>query len=135
MRRLAAVVVVALCASLVGAAEVKPLRSWRGYVGAARKKGKDERPRTPPAERHVKDAKTWESLWKRLRGGEAVPKVDFTKELVLVVAVEGDNTITVSDFDLDKGTLSYRAVATKNRGEGFSYVLVVLPSAGVEKVR
>jgi hypothetical protein len=88
------------------------------------------------SDRVVTDAWRWESLWKWLRGGEPVGKVDFTKELVLVATINKRDGIYIQDIQLDdKGTLTFKNVSTKEGGQGFGYCLIVVPRAGVKTVR
>jgi hypothetical protein len=127
--------VLLLCCSSLGAGEIKPLRHWSGKIVGGKVKPDGTRALPSVPEQVVKDAKTWESLWKRLRGSEPVGKVDFTRELVLVATINTRDGIYITDIRLgEQGTLTYTTITTKGGGEGFGYTLVVVPSAGVKKV-
>jgi hypothetical protein len=113
--------------SWAGAEPVKPLRSWKGHV-VPKSKGPDATVPQPPAEATVKEAANWAKLLPTLRLAEKDHTVDFTKGMVLVVTVPGDNSIGVTNIEVGSNdVVTYQLTATKNAGDGFSYLLLVLP--------
>lgn len=128
--------VVLACSCSLNAAEIKPRRHWDGKISPKTMKGTDPTPIPPSVpDRCIRDAKTWEKVWKALRGAEPVGKVDFDKELVLVATIGTNDKILITDIQLnERGALTYSTISTKEGGEGFSYTLVVVPSVGVKSV-
>ena len=61
---------------------------------------------------YIADKTSWEDLWKRFRGGEAVPAVDFDTELVLVAVNSDPNGIGIGASLDDKGDLMLTSVTT-----------------------
>jgi hypothetical protein len=77
---------------------------------------------------YLTDAKAWEKLWKAWRGKEELPKVDFDKELVVVVTVSGPYPVVVGQ-EVKNGDLRLKANTgyAKVSGFGFGYYLAVVP--------
>lgn len=68
----------------------------------------------------VAGPKQWAALWRAWFGGESVPKVDFDKEVILVVAGAGPNIIWVDDLALsDTGDLRFGWSITQRGGDGY----------------
>jgi len=138
MKRVVTVLLACMFVTLLlarpGAAEaVKPLKEWKGTL-------KDEALRKEAPTQvashigYLTDAKAWEKLWKAWRDKEELPKVDFAKELVLVVTVSGPNQAIVG-IGLDgEGDLTLGVGSTKVGGPGFGYYLAVVPRKGVKTI-
>jgi hypothetical protein len=124
-----------LAATASAAEQIAPLRSWSGHAtGKAKGKAGAAPEAPPPALVVIKDAKTWQEAWQRCRGKEALPRIDFTREMALLASVPGQNTVVFQELRLAEGALSGRIVSTKNIGPGLSYCIVVVPSRGVTRV-
>jgi hypothetical protein len=80
-----------------------------------------------PESRYVADEKAWAKLWKAWRGDEALPKVDFDKELMIIYTVPGPHSPTpallLSDGDLQIGYLGFGGDEEKDDGKSFGYYI------------
>ena len=70
---------------------VPTIQKWSGII-----RDDETLKRKAPVTGHVADAAQFEMLWKVWRPKEAVPKVDFSKELVVVVTAAGPNQVALS---------------------------------------
>ncbi|MEI8019730.1 MAG: hypothetical protein WCH39_16115 [Schlesneria sp.] len=78
-------VVILLFATLLAATPVEPTGRWQGII-------KDDSLRKlAPEDGFLADAKSLETVWKAWRPEEEVPKLDFSKEIILVGVVGGPN--------------------------------------------
>lgn len=89
-------------------------------------------------EKPITTAADFETVWKALRGDEAVPKVDFAKEFVLVHTSAGVKVTKVGLYyfegDDEAGLdTAFEATAGK-KGEGFGYALGVFDRGVVDVV-
>ncbi len=81
-----------------------------------------------PAGNVVADEANWNSLWTAWRADEAVLKVDFQNQIVLVATAIGPNIVLTSSLNLTpSGDLRYEVASTKMAGPGFGYALLVVP--------
>jgi hypothetical protein len=110
------------------AAPLKPTGTWSAkHKDAALRK-------LAPAAGFIADAEAWEKLWTAWRPEEALPKVDFENELILVGTVPGPNLVLLNpDLD-DSGNVSFVVAGTKIGGPGFGYKLVKIAHEGVKSV-
>ena len=82
-------------------------KSWKGQVPLERRK------EAPPTG-YVANRGAWEKLWKAYRSAEAVPALDFQKELVLVAVNSDPNDLTLWGSQLDaKGDLRVQYFTTQ----------------------
>jgi hypothetical protein len=80
------------------------------------------------------DQEAFAKLWKAWREGE-VPKIDFAKQFVLVIAMP-ENARVAIDLKLDaKGNLEIEYSTTERSSNGMTYVIVVLEREGIKSVR
>jgi hypothetical protein len=104
---------------------VKPTRQWRGSV--------DDVSLTALARGPVVASQTeLEKLWKGWAIKDAMPKVDFSKELVLVATSRGSRLNlrpVVQGDDLRAG-----AISTRDLRPGFRWHLVTVPRQGIKTV-
>ena len=97
---------------------IEPTTKWTGTVGdAALAKQCPEKPITTPVE--------FEMVWKLLRGKEEIPKVDFTKEFIVVrrctFATVTGFRITIVDDEVD--TSESITSREGEKIEGFTYFI------------
>lgn len=121
------------CTAIVGSAvadqPVKFVKEWRGKFLQ-----REDEPlmKEVPKGRYIADEKAWAKLWKAWRGKEALPKVDFEKQLVLVGAAECARNGIRGNFRLtDKGDLRGGFAATELAGPGFVYMIGVIDREGI----
>jgi len=108
---------------------VPALQKWSGII-----RDDETLKRQAPTTAHVSDAATFEKLWKAWRPKEALPKVDFSTELVLVVTAAGPNRVALSATLDEKGNLKVRSRATLVGGPGFGYALATVKRAGIKSI-
>lgn len=108
--------------------EIKVLESWQG------KSENDELQKAAPAGMFIADEGAWKELWQTWRGTEALPKVDFTKELMLVATASGPNTVGVSAKIDEKGNVSVVGFSTMMAGPGFGYAMIKVSREGIKSV-
>lgn len=87
-----------------------------------------------PKSSFITDAGTFAKLWKAWRPGEAVPEVDFRKELVIIGTASGPNLVMFQPKLQDDGDLKYVVASTRMAGPGFGYRLVKLNREGIRTV-
>lgn len=105
--------------------ELTPTKQWKGSMNEAEtKKGFD------PC---VTDAETFAKLWKAWKVEGDLPKLDFTKNLVVTVTTVGSVLNLRLSLD-DMGDLKVSGMATRDLRPGFRYVLAVVPKEGVKTV-
>ena len=86
-----------------------------------------------PASRFVDNQEAFAKLWKAWRTDD-LPKVDFSKEIVLVLT-DGENASVQIDAVLDKnGVLTITTVSTERVSVGNTYVLAIVERDGIKKV-
>src|SRR5258708_2363455 len=91
---------------------VRPTAQWCGKVveAAERKTRPGEKPPPAPLPPRrltspvITDRGTLEKLWQSWRVPHKMPKVDFTKEIVVVVTASGSKVL-IQESTLDKGDL------------------------------
>jgi len=81
----------------------------------------------------IADKAAWAKLWKAWRK-DAVPTVDFAKELVVVQTVGGPNSVRIMARLEPSGNLRVLAAATKMGGPGFGYGMLTVVRKGVRTV-
>ena len=79
------------------------------------------------------DPKSLAATWKALRSDEP-PKVDFSKEFVILEIAGGRNTPRVS-VSLQDGNMRWGSFSTRVGGSGFGYTFVIVSRDGVETVQ
>jgi hypothetical protein len=105
--------------------EVKAVKQWTGSVED------DELAKKAPE--FIADAKELEQLWKSWKIEEKVPKVDFDKELVVVMTTGGSRINFGAKLD-EKGNLSLVGMATLDLVPGFRYIIATVSREGVKAV-
>jgi len=108
--------------------QLTPSQSWNASVD-------DEKlAKEAPEAGYVADAKAFKALWDAWKVGDKLPEVDFKKDIVLVATTRGSKLNLSAMLDTDKGDLTPLALATKDLGPGFRYVIVVVPREGVKTI-
>jgi len=105
------------------------LETWRGTLN-------DSAPRDlAPRNNVVVDQKQWADLWTAWRGNEPLPRVDFTREVLLVRTAPGRKGFTEVTWLKDEvGNLTCREKVELDGLPGFTYVVQRIPRAGVRKI-
>ena len=128
-------VVSGVTTQLASAAD-KPLKieeEWK----SARKDGPDDayvKDLDGKNEAVITNSKAWTKLWKAWNGDKPVPKVDFEKYMLLVVAAPGaKNTIDITEVIVtDKGDLRYAGGMSQVGDAGFAYYIVKIQREGIK---
>ena len=103
--------------------------SWSGVVRDTALRG------LAPDKGYVADDKTWKNLWNKWRGDQSEPpKIDFTKEIVLVATANGPNQMFGKPRLNKEGAAMFTPAATLMAGPGFGYLLARLPIEGVKSI-
>jgi hypothetical protein len=104
--------------------KVEVTKMWKGSV-------EDEKLIKPEC---IISAKGLEAAWKAWKAKGDVPKVDFTKDIVVAVYSAG-SSLNIAGADLDdKGNLTVVGLGTSDFRPGFRYVLGVVSREGVKTV-
>jgi hypothetical protein len=104
--------------------KVEVSKKWSGSVD-------DEKAAKPDA---ITSAKGLEAVWKAWKVDGDVPKVDFSKDIVVgVYSVGSKLNIAGATLD-DKGNLDVLGFGTRDIRPGFRYVLGVVSREGVKTV-
>lgn len=112
-------------------AEEKPSpepQAWSGKIA------EDALRKLAPKSGFLTDAKSFEKLWNAWRPDEALPEVDFDKQLVLIGTVNGPNLIIMNPSLNEKGNLTFLVGGTKIGGPGFGYKVMLFNREGVKSV-
>lgn len=81
----------------------------------------------------ITSAKTLEKVWQAWKVAAKLPKIDFTKEIVILGTTRGSRLNLSARLD-DRGDLQVLGLATRDLRPGFRYVIATVPSAGVKTV-
>jgi len=108
---------------------VPVIQQWSGII-----RDEEGLKQQAPAAGHLTDAASFEKLWKLWRPKEALPKVDFTKEIVLVATAGGPNRVALSATLDAKGDLRVRSRATLIGGPGFGYAIATISRQGIKSI-
>jgi hypothetical protein len=82
----------------------------------------------------ITNAKDLEAIWKEWKVAGDVPKVDFTKDIVVSTYSVGSRlNLAGANLD-DKGDLQVLGFGTRDIGPGFRYVLATVSKEGVKTV-
>lgn len=104
---------------------VEPQQTWKGSVEDRELLGK------PPTV--IATAAAWKAQWEAWKLADELPKVDFSKQLVVVQTTVGSQIRPILKLD-DQGDLKVLGLATKDLRPGFRYVLVTVARDGVKSV-
>ena len=86
-----------------------------------------------PSSNFLDNNKDLAKLWKAWRA-DAVPKVDFSKEIVLVLTCPENSNVTISATLSDKGVLENSNRSTLRRSLGKTYVLAIVERSGIKAI-
>jgi hypothetical protein len=117
-----------LSPTLAAETVVKPSGIWSGKI-----KDKSLRKIAPPSG-FIADARAWKKVWKVWRNGEDMPKIDFTKHLILVGTVPGPNQVVMQPTVDASGNLKFIVKGTEIFGKGFGYKLIKIERKNVKTV-
>ena len=122
---------VGILANSVSAAEpeaAKEPATWNGVI-------KDDSLRDlAPKEGYIADQETWANVWRAWKPKAELPKIDFTKEIVLVATVFGPNRTMGKPMKDEKGNVTFRVASTRMGGPGFGYMLAKISTEGVKTI-
>jgi hypothetical protein len=104
--------------------KVEITKKWSGSV-------EDEKAIKPEC---LTSAKGLEAVWKAWKIEGDVPKVDFTKNIVVAVYSVGSKLIMAGASLDDNGNLTVLGLGTRDFRPGFRYVLGVVRREGVKTV-
>ncbi len=108
--------------------EIKPTQQWKGSVTDL------DLGKLAPESLYIDDAKSFTKIWDKWETGKKErPKIDFGKELVIVVTTRGSSCSTTTRLS-DNGNLSIDAITTLDFGEGFRYQILVIPAKGIKSI-
>ncbi len=124
---LIAVIVVALLTSLCYADKkpVKPKKQWRGSVA--------DEALMSNAPTYIAVAEELEKLWNNWKIPGKKPKVNFSKEIVVVITSRGSGLGLMASLD-EKGDLTVNGLGTMDFRPGFRYVIATVSREGVKTV-
>src|SRR5215204_7228602 len=85
---------------------------------------------------YVADQAGWERLWRAWRGGEALPKIDFDRELILVCTTVSPNSCGVNPTLDEQGDLKVGPASTliASDAKTFNYQIGLIDRAGVRSI-
>ena len=129
---LAALVLLLLSFTPVGAKDLDIIDRWTGTIGDAAKS-------SLPDPLAIRDKFAWDDLWKATHPddpeGISPPAVDFESDMVLIGIVPGPNRPTVNKLTLDdKGNVDVAAAGTKVGGSGFGFIYLRVAKDGIKSV-
>ncbi len=114
------------------AEQLEIIHAWQG-------KSRDNGPKSAaPANGMITDAESWSKLWKAWRPDEAdaVPKIDFAVDLVLVAMVHGANTVSIRRAERKPdGSVDFAAMSTRMAGPGYGYSMIQVHRDGITSVQ
>jgi RNA polymerase sigma-70 factor (ECF subfamily) len=90
-----------------------------------------------PPEGFVVEAEAWANMWKGWRAGEALPAIDFNKQMAIVLTVPGPNRIAEPELRIDRsGNVKVPLpVSTLLPDDGrVGYRILIIDRAGVKSV-
>jgi hypothetical protein len=108
---------------------LKPLQTtadWSGYVLDGKL-----RATAPEVDHVVRDATTWQKLWKAWNGGRELPKVNFKEEELFVFTALGPN-VPCLKLHLLGGNVCGTVGRTCKGGPGFGYRIVKVPQKEIK---
>ena len=104
--------------------KVEIMKKWSGSV-------EDEKAMKPEC---ITSAEGLKAVWEAWKAKEDLPKLDFTKNIVVAVYSVGSK-LSMAGANLDdKGNLDVLGFGTRDIGSGFRYVLGVVSREGVKTV-
>jgi len=103
---------------------VEVMKTWTGSVD-------DDKADKPEC---IITAKKLEEVWKTWKVAGEVPKIDFTKDMVVAVYSSGSKLSIASARLDDKGNLEVLGLGTRDFRPGFRYVLAVVSKEGVKTI-
>jgi hypothetical protein len=86
-----------------------------------------------PASKMIDNQEGFAKLWKAWRTDE-LPKVDFAKEIVLVLTCAENAQVNIQATLRDNGDLAIKIVSTERVSAGNSYVLAIVEKNGIKRV-
>jgi len=118
--------------------EAKILQSWHGDYPVAQLRLLPEDQREKPVG-FINDAKTFGSVWKAFRRGEAVPKIDFKINLVLFARnTQFYNRIRIGKVNVANGVAEVLAMETMSAmpiEDKVGMSMVMVPRQGISRIK
>ncbi|MCC9605416.1 hypothetical protein LOC68_23060 [Blastopirellula sp. JC732] len=128
-RFLSAMLLAAIVAPLAMSAELKvdPNQDWYGKTPDNALK------KLAPESGFINDGEQFKKLWNAWRPDEALPNVDFDKQVVLIGIVDGPNRVMLRP-SLKENDIQFIAAGTRMAGPGFAYRLVAVNKGDAQSV-
>jgi uncharacterized lipoprotein YbaY len=104
---------------------VKPRKQWRGSVA--------DEALMKDAPTYITKAEELEKLWNGWKIAGKKPKVNFAKEIVVVVTSRGSGLGLMTSLD-EKGDLTVNGLGTMDLRPGFRYVIATVSRVGVNTI-
>ena len=83
----------------------------------------------------ILDNAAFQNLWAAWQPTKPLPSVDFKNHFVIVEIVDGPNNVFTNKMILsNSGDLKYAVASTRMAGEGFGYVMLIIPKTGIKSV-
>ncbi|MCA9070409.1 MAG: hypothetical protein KDA84_15865 [Planctomycetaceae bacterium] len=110
------------------ASPVEPIEMWSGKI-------RDESLRKlAPKSGFISDQQIWKKVWTAWQPNQELPKVNFSKELILVGTVSGPNLVIMRPTMDNNGNLKFLVAGTKIGGPGFGYRLLKIDRKEIKSV-
>ena len=86
-----------------------------------------------PRSQFIDNPEAFSKLWKAWRTDE-LPKVDFSKEIVVVLTAPENAYVSIKAVLSDKGVLNFTFVSTQRVSYGMTYVIAIIDRAAIKAV-
>jgi hypothetical protein len=104
---------------------VLPAQQWQGSV--------PEQPKDAGMPEVITSAESFTAAWKRCGRTDAIPEIDWTKNLAVLATTRGSRINLRARIDAG-GNLVTNGIATRDILPGFRYALALFPREGVTAV-
>ena len=110
--------------------KVPIIQGWGGEISLALRK-------EAPPRRYIASEEAWERLWSSWRDTEECPKIDFTQELIVVVANQDPNRLSLLPVLHDTGELRIFGFSTQvfyGSAHKCTYQILRIKRAGIKTI-
>lgn len=108
--------------------EIRPITSWSGKTTDETHKN------AKPENGIITDQASWKTLWNKWHPGQALPRIDFANDIVLVDVVSGPNRMSAGRLILSEGDVAFHSLSTRMGGPGFGHLCVQISRKGIKSV-
>ncbi len=113
------------CIAQPEAKPLKPSQEWKG--------SNEEEGLAKNAPEFISSSIEMEKIWKLWNLGTKVPKIDFTKEILMVATTRGSQLRLSASLD-NKGNVQNLGIATRDLRPGFRYMIIAISKEGVKTI-